>query len=99
MGSCSAVIPRVTPELVAVAQQREKTVNADTLERSRALYVTRCSSCHSLNDPRDYTAEEWPGWMQKMARKAKINSEQERQILLFILAAHDLPMESSLRKL
>ena len=94
MGGCGSVIPRVTPELVAVAQQRDKTVNADILERSRALYVTRCSSCHTLNDPRDYTAEEWPDWMQKMARKAKINAAQERELLLFVLAARDLPMEA-----
>ena len=94
MGGCGSVIPRVTPELVAIAQKREKTVNAETLERSRALYVTRCSSCHSLNNPRDYAAEEWPGWMQKMARKAKINAAQERELLLFVLAARDLPMET-----
>ena len=95
LGGCGAVIPRVTPELVALAQQREKAASAGYLEESRALYVTRCSSCHSLNDPRDYTEEDWPGWMHKMARKAKISSEQEQQLLVFVLAARDLPMKSS----
>jgi hypothetical protein len=95
LGGCGAVIPRVTPELVVLAQQRETTVNTESLERSRALYVTRCSSCHSLSDPRDYTEKEWPDWMHKMARKAKINAEQEQHLLLFVLAARDLPMEMS----
>ena len=95
LGGCGAVIPRVTPELVALAQQREKAANAESLEESRALYVTRCSSCHSLNDPRDYHEKDWPSWMHKMARKAKISSEQEQQLLIFVLAARDLPMKSS----
>jgi uncharacterized protein YceK len=93
LGGCGAVIPRVTPELVALAQQREATVNTESLEKSRALYVTRCSSCHSLNDPRDYSEKEWPDWMHKMARKAKINAEQEQYLLVFVLAARDLPVE------
>jgi uncharacterized membrane protein len=94
MGGCGTVIPRVTPELIAIAEKREKTVNSETLERSRALYITRCSSCHSLNDPRDYTESEWPDWMHKMARKAKINATQEHELLLFVLAARDLPTEA-----
>ena len=95
MGGCGAVIPRVTPELVALAQKREKTVSAESLEASRALYVSRCSSCHSLNDPRDYTEEDWPDWMHKMARKANINTPQEQHLLFFILAARDLPIKTS----
>ena len=95
MGGCGAVIPRVTPELVALAHQRESTANTESLEKSRALYVTRCSSCHSLNDPHDYSEKDWPAWMHKMALKAKISTEQEQQLLVFVLAARDLPMKSS----
>lgn len=91
LGGCGAVIPRVTPELVVAAQQYDPVVDSDRLEHARNLYVTRCGSCHSLNDPRDYTAQEWPDWMRKMARKAKLTSAQERSLLVFVLAARDLP--------
>lgn len=84
-------VPRVTPELVTIAQRSDPTTSGERLESARALYVTRCSSCHSLNLPRDYDEREWHEWMPKMGRKAKLNRVQESEILAFILAARDLP--------
>jgi mono/diheme cytochrome c family protein len=84
-------VPRVTPELVTIAQHRDPAASADRLEAARALYVTRCSSCHSLNLPRDYDEREWHEWLPKMGRKAKLDRAQEGEIMAFILAARDLP--------
>ena len=92
LGGCGAVIPRVTPELVTLAQRYDPTIDTVRMEQTRELYVTRCSSCHSLNDPRAYSAAEWPDWMRKMARKAKLKDGQERALLTFVLAARDLPL-------
>lgn len=94
---CGAVIPRVTPEFMAVVQQRAPkmglTINGpEQLESIRNLYINRCSSCHSLNDPRDYNEPEWHEWMHKMKKKAKLTTEHEQNLLLFVLAARDLPI-------
>lgn len=92
LAGCGAVIPRVTPALVSAAQQRDPTLDAPALERVRSLYVDRCSSCHSLSDPRDYSAAEWPEWMHKMARKSKLNAADEQRLLTFVLTAREMPL-------
>lgn len=84
-------VPRVTPELVAIAQQRDPAASAERLEAARTLYVARCSSCHSLNLPRDYDEREWGEWLPKMGRKAKLDRTQEGAIMAFLLAARELP--------
>ena len=84
-------VPRVTPELVAIAQRSDPTASAPRLELARRLYVARCSTCHSLNLPRDYDAREWREWMRKMSRKAKLTGGQDGEILAFVLAARELP--------
>ena len=84
-------VPRVTPELVAIAQRSDPSVSTEQLESARTLYVNRCSSCHSLNLPHDYSVSEWREWMPKMARKAKLADTQEAEILRFVLAARDVP--------
>lgn len=84
-------VPRVTPELVTIAQRSDPTTNGERLESARTLYVTRCSSCHSLHVPLDYEVSEWRGWMRKMSRKAKLTTGQDSEILAFIFAARELP--------
>lgn len=90
---CGAVIPRVTPELVGYAQRHDHTADLPGMETARTLYVNRCNSCHSLNDPRGYDEQEWHGWMRKMARKAKLTPAQEASVLVFVLAARETPPE------
>ena len=84
-------VPRVTPELVAIAQRSDSTASSAGLEAARTLYIARCSSCHSLHLPHDYDVSEWRGWMRKMSRKAKLTNGQDGEILAFIFAARDLP--------
>jgi hypothetical protein len=90
---CGAVIPRVTPELVTLAHQHDPAVSDVDLERTRTLFINRCGSCHAVNDPRDYTPAEWADWLRKMGRKAKLRGHQEADLLVFVLAARDLPPE------
>lgn len=89
LSGCGSGIPRVTPDVVTLAQRRDPTLDANRLNAIRTLYVNRCSSCHSLNSPSDYDEAEWATWMRKMAPKAKMDSVQEREVLLFILAARE----------
>jgi mono/diheme cytochrome c family protein len=87
LAGCGAFVPRVTPELVAVAQARDPSLDAGTLERGREIFVTKCASCHGLPDPLDYSDAEWPRWMQKMTRKAKLTEGQPATALSYVLTA------------
>ncbi len=93
LAGCGAVIPRVTPELVGYARKHDQATDLPAMEVARALYVNRCNSCHSLNDPRGYDEQEWHDWMRKMARKAKLTPAQEASVLVFVLAARETPPE------
>ena len=86
---CGVRIPQVTPELVAVAVQRDATVTAERLERGRSLYVNRCGSCHSLSAPGEYSEREWNSWVHKMAPKSRLNRSQEMNIVTFLVVARD----------
>ncbi len=80
-------IPRVDARLATLAQQHDPLISATALEASRALYITRCSSCHSLNQPSDYPPDEWALWMRKMTPKAKLTPNEAEDMLTYLLAA------------
>jgi len=56
----------------------------DDAAAGRKLYVTKCSKCHKLYDPRKYSDAEWEKWMGKMSKKAKLTSEQERLLSKYV---------------
>ncbi|HEX3133749.1 MAG TPA: hypothetical protein VHX44_09240 [Planctomycetota bacterium] len=85
-------IPRVTPELVTVAVQRDRTTTQERLEVGRSIYVNRCSSCHSLYSPDAYSESEWKSWVRRMGPKSHIDRGQEATLLVFLFAARDMVM-------
>ena len=67
----TAAPPLMPPSTIADSWTTE------SLQTSRALYITKCSRCHKFHNPADYSDDEWNGWMKKMTRKARLNAEQE----------------------
>jgi len=61
-----------------------KNVNTDYSE-GRDLYLSKCSGCHQLYDPDNYTKERWDQILIAMKEKSKINSEQKNEIYNWIL--------------
>lgn len=59
---------------------------AVTIEQKGALYAASCVRCHKLVSPAKFTKEEWVGWLDKMAPKAKITPEQKSQIYDYVSA-------------
>jgi hypothetical protein len=57
----------------------------DEMREGRELYVQRCSSCHSLHRPQEFTSDEWSGWLDKMQPKAKIDDEQKDLIRKYLV--------------
>lgn len=61
-------------------------VLSDEMAAAKETYEANCQRCHHLKNPAAYTTTEWPGLVDKMAPKARINEEQKAAILSYVLA-------------
>lgn len=52
----------------------------DEWEDAQAMHANRCAQCHRLYDPKDYSEEEWSGWLKKMKRQARLSLKETRQL-------------------
>ena len=62
----------------------EQNISLNTLKTGRELYMNKCSSCHNLYLPGKYTSQEWIPIIDKMQKRAKIDSTQRALILKYI---------------
>lgn len=88
MSGCAvgkASIP--TAEEMSAAGALTKGVDLDAMRRGRAVLVTECATCHKLFLPDEYSREEWPGIVARMARRASLGEEQAADLLLYLSAA------------
>ena len=53
---------------------------AQTESRARELYANKCTSCHRLHRPSEYTRQRWPTILERMAVKAKLTPEEARHL-------------------
>ena len=49
---------------------------AETESGTRELYAGKCTSCHRLHRPSEYSKEKWPTILERMAAKAKLTPEE-----------------------
>ena len=59
-------------------------VRQEHLMQGRKLYVDRCSGCHNLHFPNEYTEQQWKMQLEEMQVKAKITDEQKELILDYL---------------
>jgi cytochrome c5 len=89
----SSRLPAPTAKNVALAERHGEVTTLPALKLGRKLYVSRCSSCHGLVDPKFLTPAEWPEMVARMAENAKVNADQQRAITQYLMsvsaATHD----------
>jgi hypothetical protein len=70
-----------------IPSENHVTYTADLagLQAGRKLYISKCSSCHTLYLPEKYSNQDWHRWVDKMAPRAKIDTLERRQILNYVL--------------
>lgn len=51
---------------------------------ARKLYSRKCSQCHSLHAPSEFTANQWPSVLHVMARRAALNARQHALIRKYL---------------
>lgn len=90
--ACASNIPKPTPVQLETAQVRWPEATFEELEEGRTLYVRRCSGCHNLHLPSEYTVEEWPRHLKEMGSEyAKLEPAEEDLVLQYIISALEMP--------
>jgi mono/diheme cytochrome c family protein len=58
------------------------------LMRGHATYMSHCARCHERVPPGKVDPEFWRGIVPHMAARAEIGEAAERELLLYLMAAH-----------
>lgn len=54
------------------------------LKMGRQLYISKCSSCHTLILPAKYSHKEWQNWVDKMGDRATLSPTEKTAILKYL---------------
>jgi cytochrome c5 len=88
--ACSNAKKSTTPVVEPVVKE-SKTTTSSRLDQGEALYGEKCSTCHELMTPSNYSEQSWKKIVPNMTVMAnkkteKINAEQEQLILEYLVA-------------
>ena len=84
--ACSGTLRHPTLQDAELLASRWPGTTVADLERGRSLYVRRCSGCHNLYRPQDYTPERWPRLVDEMAHKARLTGAERDDMVRFLVA-------------
>ncbi|MGE5429900.1 MAG: c-type cytochrome [Syntrophomonadaceae bacterium] len=84
--SCSSSVPEPSLQQVQWASARWPGTDIRELSEGRDMYIEKCSGCHSLKIPSNYTEEEWTPVFKKMDKKAKLSEDEREKIWHYISA-------------
>jgi mono/diheme cytochrome c family protein len=86
---CESTTPSAPPVTAAVINAGAKAhVTQQQLTEGRSLFVTRCIECHVLPVISEHPAAEWPGLVDKMAKRAELKPNEHDAVTAYILAVH-----------
>ena len=55
---------------------------------AKAIYETKCASCHRLYDPNNYAEDEWSLWVGRMMRKARLDPYRTKLLGRYLKSLH-----------
>jgi cytochrome c5 len=76
-GCAAPLVPHVQPADVERLAGRYPDVSLAQLRRGRALYLSRCTTCHALIQPAAYSAAEWPKHVSEMSERAHLGNDEQ----------------------
>jgi cytochrome c553 len=66
-------------------EQTNLVQDVDTIwQEAGALYYTRCSRCHSLRRPQEFTANQWPSILKIMSKRSGFSPEQTALVTILL---------------
>ena len=78
-------LPEVTPAVEAAYAARWPTADAEQLRTGRALFVQRCSGCHTLPGPGKHDATGWEKTMAAMSSRAHLDAPGHEAVLRYLI--------------
>ena len=81
LGGCQAFVPVPTLE-----DAGGDAALVESLDRGRAVYIRKCSGCHSLRSINDYGDREWPLQVRKMmtVEKVRLRDADLDKLILYL---------------
>ncbi|MDE3056559.1 MAG: hypothetical protein KGJ59_01195 [Bacteroidota bacterium] len=95
IASCSGSIPEPTPSQSVWASDKWPGTTYETLVHGRELYIAKCSGCHSLHAPSEYSERRWSAIVDTMKFKAKLNDSEAVLITKYLASAAQNNLSSS----
>ena len=89
LSGCGQPPPEVTPGLAGRARAHWPEAAEATLRHGRETFLTHCGRCHSHPDPAHHDEKEWTYYVREMAPRAQLEADEQRDVLRFLIAAHD----------
>lgn len=74
------------PELI-LAKERVPGITIEQLKHGNRVYIRKCSSCHALHKPSQYTAEQWHPILVKMFERSKVRDSTTKALITEYLVA------------
>lgn len=84
-------IPAPTPLDVARAAQKGRSITLEALDAGRSSYLARCGSCHQLYAPSAQPPSAWPGVVEDMQARAKLDAAQRAEITDYLVTLAEAP--------
>lgn len=81
---CSSSIPIPTEDDVRTFNTSGDSISVDELRANRELYITKCSGCHSLHVPSQFSKNEWALILPAMNLKSKLNTQESERIKQYL---------------
>jgi mono/diheme cytochrome c family protein len=82
LAGCGTSIVQPDAGDVAWARERWPDASLESLQRGRALYVQRCSGCHSLRAPAEEPPEKWPDFVAAMVEDQDVRLGADERALI-----------------
>ena len=72
---------------IATGADAERThIALAELTQGRAMLVQKCGGCHRTPLPSEHTRHDWPGKLDEMAERARLDPAQRRSIEMYLVA-------------
>jgi len=82
-----AVPAPVTGDAAKAATTKWPDATEASLGEGRALFASKCNTCHEHPDVNAIAEGKWPEIVKEMGEKAKLDAKQSELVLRFVLAA------------
>ena len=94
--ACAGALPEVTPAAEAAYAARWPAADAAQLRSGRALFIQRCSGCHTLPNPAKHDAIGWDKNLNKMSGKAHLDATGREAVLRYLVFTGEMRRNSAI---